>query len=256
MVDIVLQNKPLVEAIFELRWSLQKHEGFAVDPHYKLLIGRVFDKVKDVYSYHQQLPAATIPDQMASYVVQHRFRVSQDGWPLIQLGPGIVTLNDTESYVWPDFSDRISELLDALYDVYPDSDNSLKPIGLLLRYIDAVKFNFENDDIFTFLEDQLKTKVRVFAELFQDTGVESSPLNFDLRFTFPISAPEGAVHLRFAKGMLNGEDALVWETQVQSIGEHVPGERNDIKGWVDRSHDLTHDWFFKMIEGNLLERFQ
>ncbi|MCD6239350.1 MAG: TIGR04255 family protein [Thermotogae bacterium] len=93
----ILKNKPLVEAIFEFRWKLQEPSiGVKIDPHYKILIGRMYDRVKDEYPFHEQLPAATMPDEIAGYVVQHRFRKDKDKWPLIQIGPGIITLNDTE----------------------------------------------------------------------------------------------------------------------------------------------------------------
>ena len=40
-----LKNKPLVEAILEIRWKLQGlPPGPQVDPHYKLLLGRLFDR--------------------------------------------------------------------------------------------------------------------------------------------------------------------------------------------------------------------
>ena len=65
MIRKVLKNKPLAEAIFELRWELQEPaQGMKVDPHYKILIGVMYDKV-------------------------------EDEWPLIKIGPGIITLNDT-----------------------------------------------------------------------------------------------------------------------------------------------------------------
>jgi uncharacterized protein (TIGR04255 family) len=100
MARKILRNKPLLEAIFELRWELQEQApGLKLDPHYKILIGSLYDRVKDEYPFHEELPTATIPDEISGYIVKHRFRKSENGWPLIQLGPGVVTLNDTEGYV-------------------------------------------------------------------------------------------------------------------------------------------------------------
>jgi len=153
----ILKNKPLVEAIFELRWALKEQaSGIKVDPHYKILIGRIYDRVKNEYPFHEQLPTATIPDEIAGYVVQHRFRKSKDAWPLIQIGPGIITLNDTEEYVWEDFEKKISHVLNILFESYPDAGSSLKISGLLLRYIDAVDFNYEENNIFVFLKEKMK----------------------------------------------------------------------------------------------------
>ena len=45
MTRKILKNKPLVEAIFGLKWELQEPQPeMKIDPHYKLLIGRFYDK--------------------------------------------------------------------------------------------------------------------------------------------------------------------------------------------------------------------
>ncbi|MBP8986104.1 MAG: TIGR04255 family protein [Syntrophobacterales bacterium] len=72
-----LKNKPLVEAILEIRWKLQGlPSGPQVDPHYKLLLGRLFDRMLKDYPEHEQLPTANVPDELVGHVVQHRFRVA------------------------------------------------------------------------------------------------------------------------------------------------------------------------------------
>ena len=144
-----LQNKPLVEVIFELRWELQElAPGMKIDPHYKILIGRIYDRVKDEYPFHEQLPTATMPDEIAGYIVQHRFRKGRDKWPLIQIGPGIITLNDTEGYAWEDFKQRLNRVVDVLFDAYPEAEKNLKINWALLRYIDAVDFDYEKMTFF------------------------------------------------------------------------------------------------------------
>jgi len=253
----ILKNKPLVEAIFELRWKLQEPaQGMKIDPHYKILIGRIYDRVKDEYPFHEQLPTATMPDEIAGYVVQHRFRKDKNKWPLIQVGPGIITLNDTEGYVWEDFEKRIRKLIDVLYEAYPGSENNLKVNGLLLRYIDAVDFDYEKENLFKFLEEKLKVSIQIHELLFKETGVDNLPLHIDLRFSFPSTRPKGAIYLRFVRGKIKNIDALIWETMVQSIGEDVPNNKEEIIAWVESAHSLTDDWFFKMIEGELLRRFE
>jgi uncharacterized protein (TIGR04255 family) len=82
---IELKNKPLVEAIFEIRWELEKSNLGLIDPNYKLIIGRIYDKLKAEYPYYEQLPTANIPDGIAEYITQHRFRTAENSWPLIQI---------------------------------------------------------------------------------------------------------------------------------------------------------------------------
>ena len=256
MMRKVLKNKPLVEAIFELRWNLQEPApGMKIAPHYKLLIGRLYDKLSDEYPFHEQLPAASMPDEIAGYIVQHRFRKDKDKWPLVQLGPGIITINDTEGYVWEDFEERITQAISILFKVYPESKTNLIVNKLLLRYIDAIAFDFEKDDIFTFLKEQAKTKINLYQKLFEDTRVEKLPLGLDLRFSFASTAPKGAIHLRFARRKRKETDALIWETMVESVSD-IPIVQNEITDWVKEAHNLTDDWFFKLIEGELLRRFE
>lgn len=257
MVRKILKNKPLVEAIFELQWELQEPSpGMKLDPHYKILIGRMYDMLRDKYPFHEQLPTATMPDEIAGYVVQHRFRKDKDKWPLVQVGPGIITLNDTDRYIWENFEKRISHVLDKLFEAYINAENDLKISRLLLRYIDAVDFDYGKDNIFDFLKEKMKMNIEIYEKLFEETGTSKLPLNFDLRFAFPSVSPKGAMHLRFGRGKRKDIDALVWETTVQSVGNDAPKVKEGIVTWVKAAHDLTDDWFFKIIEGELLKEFE
>lgn len=240
-----------------MRWKLfQPAKGVRMDPHYKLLLGRIYEKVKDSYPFHEQLGTAIMPDEIAGYVIQHRFRIAKNMWPLIQIGPGIITLNETEGYVWEEFEMNISNLLNIFYKTYPDIEN-LKISRLLLRYIDAIELDYNNrNDIFKFLKEKMKMNININPELFIKTGVNKFPKHFDLKFSFPSKNPTGTVHLRFARGKKKEIDALIWETWVRSIGKSAPNKKEEIILWVKEGHKLTDDWFFKIIEGDLLRRFE
>ena len=256
MARKILKNKPLSEAIFELRWTLtETSPKINVDPYYKLLIGTFYEKVKSDYPHYEQLPSAAVPEEIASFVVQHRFRKSENEWPLIQIGPGIITLNDTKDYIWEDFEQRIGKLLDAFFSTYPHIE-SLKINSLLLRYLDSVNFDFSNN-ILDFLREQMKVTIQLHDNLFSNTGVKTAPENFDLRFSFPSTRPTGLMNLRFVKGKRpTKEDILVWETMVQYVGDQVPNNKKEIAEWVKEAHDLTDDWFSKIIDGELQRRFE
>ena len=88
---------PLVEAIFELRWKLLQPDPQRppeVDKNYKLAVGALFAKLHDDYPDHEPLPSSALPDEISAYVVQHRFKTRGSGWPLVQVGQGIMTVND------------------------------------------------------------------------------------------------------------------------------------------------------------------
>lgn len=250
-----LKNKPLVEAILEIRWNLiQIPTGASIDPHYKLLLGRLYDRLHAEYPEHEQLPTAIVPDELVGHSVQHRFRAGVDAWPLVQLGPGIFTLNSTSDYKWEDFRPRVLSAIQKLYDAHPKVSD-LRVNRLMLRYIDAVDFDFEASNVLDYLGEYLKLNFSLSENLFKDTGVESKPKTFSLQSSFACQQPKGVISIRFASGAKQMTSALVWETIVQSKGSEVPEMPGDFGKWLDEAHKITEDWFFKMIEGELERRF-
>ncbi|MBM4049411.1 MAG: TIGR04255 family protein [Planctomycetes bacterium] len=251
-----LKNKPLVEAMLELRWVLpdQQSPGMASDPHYRLLLGRFSERVQKDYPAHEPLPTSTIPDSMVPHTVQHRFRATPNGWPLLQMGPGIVTVNDTAGYTWTDFQKRCETAVRWLVDAHP-SPSALKFQDVTLRYIDAVAFDYKAANLFDFLRDKMKTTFALPDSLFVGAEVASSPASFHWQASFEKKEPDGTVTIRFATGAREGQASLIWETLVQSTGAQVPSMPAEFPKWLESAHDITDDWFFKLIEGDLERRF-
>jgi len=249
-----LKNKPLIEAILEVRWALEKQaDDMQVDPHYKLLLGRMFDRVKGEYPEPEELPQTLIPDKMTPYMVKQRFRVGASDWPLIQIGPGIMSVNDTAKYKWSDFRARSISAVGKLFEAYPKAD-SLKVTRLVLRYIDAVEVDFAKQDVSDFLRDKLKLSTSLPPNLFTDTRVQEMPRHFHWEAAFDCSNPTGVVSLRFVTGEKEGKRALIWETVVRSEGD-LPTLPDGFAEWIDAAHGITDDWFFKLIEGDLERKF-
>jgi len=250
-----LKNKPLVEAILEIRWKLKgASPGPQIDTHYKLLLGRLFDRMVGEYPEHEQLPTANIPDEMVGHVVQHRFRVVANSWPLIQVGPGIFTVNSTADYKWTDFRPRVLSAIKKLYDAHPKT-NDLRISNIILRYINAVDFDYGLNNSFEFLRDKLKLNISLPENLFNDTDIEEKPNGFTWQCSFNCRKPKGMINVRFATGKKKDVPAIVWETTVESAGDDLPQMPKDFENWLDAAHEITDDWFFKMIEGELERRF-
>lgn len=257
MTRVVLKNKPLIEALFELRWALPEETPEASEPatDFILLIGRMYERVKERYPFLERLPIADMPVELASFIPHYRFRVGENRWPLMQLGPGIVTFNDTEGYGWDNgFRAGIAHLLDALFAVSGPSELPAVQT-VVLRYIDGLRFDAQAENMLDFLRDQMKMTVALDPALFVDTGIVPFPETLDVRLSFPSTSPTGRVSLRFARGNISGDDALIWETTFETTGEHAPQSRDDILMWADSAHTITSDWFFKIIEGELQRRF-
>ena len=251
-----LKNKPLVEAILELKWALppQATPGIEGDPHYRLLLGRFSERVEGDYPFHEPLPTAQIPDAMAAHMVQHRFRTSEGKWPLVQIGPGVMTVNETDGYTWDDFKNRCVRAVGNLFDAHP-AKQKFAVQDLTLRYIDAVEVDFTQESVFKFLREKMKTEISLPAALFEGGRVNGSPTAFNWHASFPHDDPGGLVTLRFAVGQRSGKPALIWETLVQAARERIPAIPDGFPGWLTKAHGLTDDWFFKLIAGELERRF-
>jgi uncharacterized protein (TIGR04255 family) len=251
------KNKPLVEAIFDFKWKLEERKpGMKIDPQFSILIGSFYDKVKREYPFHEQLPASMILEGFAPHVPHHRFRKGENQWPLIQIGPGIATLNETDQYTWENFQKKIKGLLNALMESYPNAREQLKPKEITLRYIDAIVFNYSAEDIFEFLKSKMKMNFQVYPELFKNGKVGNLPKGLDFTISFPCDSLEGEIILRFVRGKKGEEDALIWETMVHTSLSDSKFDQNKIQKWVRTAHDLTHKWFFKIIAGELQGRFE
>jgi uncharacterized protein (TIGR04255 family) len=220
------------------------------------LLGRYYDRLRSEYPHIQDLPPSQVPEEMTNYIVRHQFRHVKDGWPLTQLGPGILTFNDTEGYQWRTFRPQALATIKALFDAYPDDIAKLIPIEVQLTYINATHLDAQQHSLTNFLRDRLHVTILVDQKLFDDPKKAEQPLGVDLHMIFPLEDLPGVGALRFSNGMKNQKPALVWQIVVRSSREQVPQEPGDFGAWIDRAHDVVDKWFFTLVRGELLKTFE
>jgi uncharacterized protein (TIGR04255 family) len=250
-----LPRNPLAEVIFELRWKLTGGPPAPtppIDPSYKLMVGSFYDRVRPQYPVHEQLPAATIPDEFAPYIVQHRFRRAENGYPLVQVGPGILSANDTAGYSWKTYLPRVLEAVGNLRDTYT---GDLAPEGVTLRYINALPFDFTIQDVLACMRDDLKVSVAFPQQLFTEQPVQERPRAFSLESVHGLTDPPGTVVLKMGTAEVNGERRLLWETVVQSAGTDVP-PLAELGQWLEKAHAVARAWFFTLIEGSIENEYR
>lgn len=212
------------------------------------------ERLSSKYPYYEKLPTARIPADIAAFVVQHRFRTAAQTWPLVQIGPGIVTLNDGVNYKWSDFKQRAIDLLQAVFATHPQKAD-IQVESVLLRYMDAESFDFNSENALMFLREKLKVNVELPKALFEGERVRSQPEGLNLQMVHACTRPKGTINLTVATGQHQDRKAVIWDTSVLSRGEAAPRLPDDAETWLDAAHSLTHDWFFKLIEGELLGRY-
>jgi len=252
-----LKNPPIIEALVEVKWALTKTSGLnPIDPHYQFLLGGFYERIKKEYPFHQPLPAASIPDEVTGSTVKHRFRVEKDKWPLIQIGPGVMTVNETKKYTTFDkFKPLAVKAINDLFDAHPKRED-LEITSLLLRYIDAKEIDYSQDNICNFISEKMHVPIELPDFLFQDGRLEDIPTSFSWRTSLRCNKPEGMATLAFSTGTRAGKPALIWEEMLKSKDADIDDMPDKFEAWIDSAHEIVHTWFDKLIEGDLKEEFQ
>lgn len=259
---VILSNKPLVEAIFEIRWRLKETSPHVfIDENFNLLTGILYDKISDEYPFPVNLVPEFIPLESAPYAIRTQFRKQKDQWPLVQIGPGILSVNDTESYVWEDFEKRIVHILKCLYTSFSKLKKEMIIESLSLRYIDALNFDYNSLDIFTFLKEKLKLQINLTPKLFEHDLIDSNPADLNIDLIYNSKNPPGKVTLKFSTGHRKDlqdqmKPAVIWNTVFQSEANMTNLKEEEIVEWVNGAHKVTDHIFFTIIEGELLEKFR
>ena len=254
---IDLPNKPLIEAIFELRWSVQKQGPLSSDPGFPLFQGRYYDRVRHTYPTAVQLPAAALPEDMTAYAPRQQFRAGEKKWPLTQIGPGILTVNETTDYRWETFRPLLQQALEALFGTYPSNISELKPTQGMLRYINVIDYPVSSSQpVLAFLRERLHTTVAPEPKLFDDPAQAESPNGLNLNLAYRLSAPPAIAGVNVALGEANGKPSIIFEILVQSTPNNVPQSPDDFMSWIDAAHAIVDKWFFALIRGPLFEEFQ
>ena len=127
-----LPKAPLVEVVFELKWDIKMKSDL---DDFQYLYGDLYANLKDEFPNRERLTPLEIPFDALINIPVFRFTKNENKYPLIQIGPGVISINTlNEFYVWEDFRENIHKLLDILKDIYPKFQ-TLKIIPALI-YID------------------------------------------------------------------------------------------------------------------------
>jgi uncharacterized protein (TIGR04255 family) len=252
-----LSNRPLVEAIFELRWNLLgTPDGTVVrDPGFDFLLGRFFDRVRAEYPKLVNLPAAQTPVEQTPFVVRHQFRAGGGTWPLIQIGPGILTANETSGYEWDSFEQRVSRALAALFDSYPEGQMPLRPSQATLRYINSIPLDGVQMPLVRFLREQLHTSLSVDPALFEDPEQAENAAGLSFSMTFPLPAQKALATVAMSTGRQTGQPSLLWQLEARTAGDPMPVEPQQIESWTRSAHGVLTRWFATLARGELMKAF-
>jgi len=244
-----LPAKPLVEAILEIKWRLKENK----DPAYPLYTGLLAGRVSDTFPTQERLPAADVPDELTPHLVKFRFRAGRDEWPVIQAGPGVVTLNVTDGYTWEVFHSLATYLWDNLQEAYSpfNGDKPPEATHLQLRYINSVPLSGADPE--SFLKQKLHTSLslpQTVSEKHSSGPVQQAALSV----AYPVEYEGTTGALKFQSAKQNGVDIMLFELLADTEFGNPPTAQR-FGEWLSYVHELLEDWFFALVDGELLASF-
>jgi len=230
-----LPKAPLEEVIFELKWELQpdKTGKQLVDDQYSFALGKFHSKIEEEFPFHQEKIPSDIPAQLLSYKTVHQFWKSNNEWPVIQIGPGILTINETEkNYEW---YSKFHPLIKLVVNHLINSYNNINFKAVSLRYIDVVKaenYNFQNWEAF------VKENINFNFDNKFDTKGQLKRFQFDQFFNLN---ELGELNVNLSNGLNNKKEQIfIWQTALSNGGNLTPSELFE---WVIKAHECNSGIF-------------
>ncbi len=242
-------KRPLVEAIFELRWG--GAGAAAAAAAYPVLSGRFFERVKPAYPVFEPLPSFIPPMPIPGFPVQpqQRYRKSVGGWPVVQLGDGLLSFHSSnDSYAgWDGFLTSFGQVCQWLMESIPDAATFHIDVAAL-RYLDAIPFDYNANDVTAFLRKSLGLSLGFPPGFFADGKMASGARKLNWQVGFPCHEPAGMAHVSVQLGKHRGNDAIILESSL--VSEAQTTIRNVLDDWATAAHDVVVNKIFKtMLQG-------
>lgn len=245
-----LPKAPLQEAIFEIRWDLDiAPSNNQLDMGYALAQGKLQEIVKKKFPIYKRKIPYEMPDQLLQYQAVNQYWSSPETWPVLQLGPGIFTVNDTEvNYDWPKtYFPLIKDALDWILKAY---EGNLRINSGALRYIDSVRlkdYGYEGRWQ-EFVQEHFNFS---FVNSYNPRGPIKG-IHFDQTF----SLKDGSslqITMNSGKYKRTDEDALIWQTAVTKIDKF---KKDSLISWLETAHDVTSSLFKEMTKPSFYASFK
>ena len=246
MSDKKLKNAPLQEVIFELKWELALDEqGLPYDPGFDNALGVFAKEVEYKFPIQKQLLPPNSPIN-TSNTLTHQFWQNELVWPVIQIGRGILTVNDIEgNYEWAENYRPIVEL--AVKSFVSSYKGKLSFNHLSLHYIDAVDVSDDVTSSSEYIAGNFRTRI------INDYPTPGRHGGIDLSQWFNLD--DGSlmgIQIQTAINNRSGSRAIVWATEMRKTGSI---QENEIIDWLDYAHSHCSSAFKDMLNPEFYASF-
>jgi uncharacterized protein (TIGR04255 family) len=257
-----IQNSPLVEAIFELRWGERQQGQFEFPKEELDFFPGIFSQaVKNQGFIFSEKLNNENANLVLPFVVKHRFRAAENVWPCIQIGLGVFTINqignvsassaDKDDYDWDTFKPQIESGLESLDASYPAGLEGLRSLRAILRYQDAFILG-ASETLESFVNNKMKTNIKVSDSFTDHPNISIDAKKIKLEFEHEVSTPDGVITISVMSAEVNGSSGIVMDTVVSSI---IDDEKKTLRGlieWCEEAHEIQRHAFDTIIQTHKL----
>lgn len=261
--DRTLKNAPLIEVIAEVHWKLASSTaGRPYDPNWFKIAAEVENAITPHLPLMEELqPAgASIPLDVLGRSPILRFRPKGGGWPLVQFGQGIMTINATPPYDgWEAIRSLLKFVIDDVANTSP-SFASVVPERFQLTYRDAFTAQHGIEDTDSFLFDFAPIANRKGAELLNAAGcIGSTAVSCEIKGEVQ-SLPNAFAAIRGAKGNINASsdptEAAILDFVVSGPAFGQQLEAAKIIDWFDEAHRIAWSMFSNILPIDFMNKLK
>ena len=251
------KNAPLVEVIAEVHWDLRTVDtstGIQTDPYYFPLQDKFIEASSEQgLSYQEFVVPNFVPIEHSASHPRLRLRENAEKWPVVQLGPGILTANIVPPYGgWREFETFLLTQIECLLNAYRDIGQSISVNRLHLRYIDGFDHHFNFDHFPTFAKEMLSFSCPLPRKFREEHVRNENEYVYVLDVSFACKAPsKSRARLKISPGTLKDEQALILEISCETINKNRIQNSTQIKDWFSQAHKAIKRQFETLTTSNL-----
>ena len=238
-----LPKAPLLEIIFEINWDITNKNDIV---KFQYLHGDLFSNLKDKYPYRENLLPPEVPLDIAKGMPVYRFRKEKLGYPLTQIGPGILTYNTIdELYFWNDFKTEVKHLTNSFSEVFSEINNT--NLFLTLTYIDFFEIDFNKQNLITFINENLSLNVNQSIINNKNTNAINLTLSYQIE--------DNILSLNLRNGVVsNNKQGIILQTKL--IGKKQTYTNKEQAKWLNEAHETCSSIFKKITTDKLYSSFK
>lgn len=252
-----IENSPLIEAIFELRWGIGEQGQFEYSKdEMDFFPGIFFQSLKELGFTHSELLSKEQGRPDLPLEPKHRFRKAINEWPCFQIGLGLFTANqignlsvgpnkkDRDAYDWDTFKPSIVKGLKAFDGAHPLSIKGLISPRVSLRYQDGFILD---GTIESFVSNKIKANIEISNVFTDQPNISKSARDINLNFVYETDRPKGTITISVISAQISGKRGIVIDTVVSSKLESNALSVEKLATWCEEAHDLQRHSFETLI---------